>query len=121
METSHLKQKATYLAANGTVDVYGKQKLSTAIEIEVRWEEKSENILEPDGTVTAVTDVVIVDRDIPVRSIMWLGSLLDFNNRATHTDLREVYKFDKTPDIKGRNFRRVCKLVRHSNQLPEVV
>ena len=113
-----LTQKTTYLAISGR-ERSGRPTVSTAVQINTRWEEKSEELLKTDGTTIEVVSVVIVDQDITEGSIMWQGALVDF--ASPYSDLRQVYSFSKIPDIKGRNFRRVCKLTRYSKQLTTIV
>lgn len=117
-ENSSRYQKAVLWAAgvaNG-VDDYGEQKVSAAAELDVRWEERRQEALDPNGETIAVDAVAVVDQDIVVGSIMWLG---DIDDVATPpVDLKQVVAFNKIPDVKGGRFRQTVGLIRFSNKLP---
>lgn len=123
LEVASLHQKAVLWAAaapaDREVDSHGERKVYAAVELKVRWEEGLTEAIDPNGQVVALDAVVIVDRDVEVGSIMWEGEL------GTEEDppisLKEVVSFSKTPDIKGRKFRRVCGLRRYSDELPPLI
>ncbi len=121
LENSSRHQKAVLWAAsaaNGVHD-YGVPKVSAKVQILVRWEERRQEAVDPDGNTIAVDIVAVVDQDIVIGSILWLG---DIDDVATPpVDLKQVVTFSKPPDIKSRNFRRVVGLIRHSNKLPTLV
>lgn len=114
-ETTSRHQKAVLWAANG-FDDYGEPKVDAAVEIDVRWEEKLQEAVDPNGNTVAVDAVAVVNQDIVVGSIMWLGKKDDL--ATPPVDLKQVMAFNKIPDVKGRVFRRTVDLVRYSNELP---
>lgn len=114
-ETTSRHQKAVLWAANGVTD-YGKIKVDAAAEIDVRWEEGLQEAVDPNGETIAIDAMVVVDQDVVVGSIMWLGEKDDL--ATPPVDLKQVVSFNKIPDIKGREFRRTIGLIRFSNKLP---
>lgn len=116
-ETTSRHQKAVLWAASG-FDDNGKVKVAAAVEINVRREEKRTETLDPTGNTIAADATVVVNQDIVVGSIMWLGELEDVADPPVN--LWAVIDFNKIPDIKGRAYRRTVMLMRHSNELPEL-
>ena len=117
-ETANRHQKAVLWAANG-YDTYADIKVSAAVEILVRWEEKQQEILDAQGNSITIEAIVVVNQDIIVGSIMSLGAKVDL--ATPPVGLNQVVTFDKTPDIKGRKYRRVVSLIRFSDELPTIV
>jgi hypothetical protein len=116
IEIGDRTQKAVLWAASGSFDQDGEPTLAAATEITVRWLESQDGTLVVDGNTIQIDAKVIVDRDIPIDSVMWLGALEDI--ATPPVDLKRVAARKHTPDIKGRETRRVLTLVRHSNELP---
>lgn len=114
-----LNQKAVYLRATGK-DPYGKRLVVAAVEIDCRWETRVEQVQDPNGNFIQSSDVVYTKIDIVEGSLMWLGELKDFVQPYSGL-IREVLKFRKIPDLKGRRFRRVSHLVRATDQIPNIV
>lgn len=113
-------QKAVLWPATG-FDDYGKVSISTVtgVEIDVRWEDVQEETLDSNGNTVTTDARVVVDQDITVGSVMWQGALEDV--ASPPTNLKQVVSFGKIPDVKGRENRRVVRLIRFSNKLPSVV
>ena len=114
LEVKDLNQKAVLWVANGN-DTDGEIKVDAKVEINVRWEDNLSSV-GGQGSSIAIAATVVVDRDIAVNDIMWLGALRDVP--ATPTNLRQVADFQKIPNVKGRNYRRTVSLVKYSNELP---
>ena len=117
LETTERNQSAILWTIAGH-DNYGDVTLNDPIEIKVRWEHKQSEQLVPDGSKISVVAEVVVDRDIDLESILWLGTLADLP--TTPTELKQVIFSRKIPDIKGRHYRRVVSLMVYSNSLPEL-
>ena len=68
--------------------------------------------------------VVNVDRDVVEQSLLWLGSAADWYGTGSDAlddedpGLHEVVEFKKTPDLKGRSYRRKLRLRRYQGTLP---
>lgn len=116
-ETTSRHQKAVLWAANG-FDNNGEVKIDAAVEVDVRWEEKQTESLDPTGNTIRSDATVVVDQDIVIGSIMWKGILDDVTTPPV--DLWQVINFSDIPDVKGRVDRRLALLIRYSNELPEL-
>lgn len=120
VEVDCLEQKAVlWSAVLGSFDRHGKQKVSAAVEIDVRWITGNKEVTDSKGNTIGIESTVIVDRAIPVQSILWLGKLS--NLPSPTTNLRKVDVVKETPDIKGRATRRVLFLNKFSDTLPDIV
>lgn len=117
LETSDRKQKAVLWAANG-FDNHGDVKVDAAAEIDVRWEEGQKEALDSLGNRIAIEATVVVDREIIIGSIMWLGEKADL--ATPPVNLKQVAIYSRTPDLKNRKIRRVVLLRKYSNELPEL-
>ncbi len=114
-ELADRKQKAVLWAASGVGD-YGEHKVTAATQLNVRWEEKRREAVGALGNSIAIDATVVVDREVAVGSIMWLGKKDDL--ATPPVDLKEVVDYQEIPDVKNRKRRRVVLLVRYSNELP---
>ena len=116
-------QTAVLWAASGT-DEFAENKVDAAVELDpdkqtgVRWETGNKDWVNNRGVTVAIDSTVVVDRAIPVGSIMWLGKLVDL--ASPPVDLRVVVDYQETPNIKNRNIRRTVLLEKHSDTLPTV-
>jgi len=120
LQTRNRRQKAVYWAANSN-DKFGEVKVDAAIEIKVRWEKDHNEVLDPKGASIVTEATVVVDREIIIGSILWLGALADLPALvADYEDLKQAIVYNETPDIKNiaRKTRRTVKLMKYSNQLP---
>jgi hypothetical protein len=113
-----LNQDAVFWEVNLTENNYGREELKAAVAIKTRWETKNKEVLDSIGNTIGIESTVVVDREIPVGSILWKGKLIDIP--ATPTDLRQVVTYNETPDIKNRYVRRIVGLVKYSNELPNL-
>lgn len=108
-------QKAVLWEASGKDD-YGEVTVDAAAEITVRWAERRREGVDPQGNTIAIDATAVVDREIAVGSIMWLGALVDLPTPLT--DLNQVVNYNSIPDIKGREFYRTVSLIKYGNTLP---
>ena len=118
IETMSRRQKATLWAAGTESTSIGRKKVLPSVEISVRWEDKEQDALNAEGETIRVDSLVVVDRDVAVGSLMWLGEKADWTTSAGN--LREVLSFSKVPNIKGTRFRRTVGLIRYSDDLPPI-
>jgi hypothetical protein len=122
--TASLKQNAVlwsaaYSSGGDPVTIStGQQKVNAAVALKVRWEEKETDSLDADGNTIRLDGVVVVDRDVTIGSILWLGDKKTMPTAPT--DLHEVVTFNKTIAIKGKRYRRVCGVQRYSDSLPPI-
>jgi len=119
IETAFRYQDAVYWAANG-YDDYGEPKLDAAVDLKVRWEDVKDEVVDAKGNTVAIDAIAVIDRDIPVGSVLWQGTIADIpgTSETPSSDLRRVLKFSSIPDIKNRNYRRLVYLRRLSDELP---
>lgn len=115
IEKRNLKDYAVLWIAS-IKDNYGEFKVSTPIEIRVRWESLITASSDPQNTVETNTTDVLVDREIAIGSILWHGKLTNLPD--TLTDLYKVSESDITPDLKNRFYQRSVRITKHSNELP---
>lgn len=89
------------------------------IEINVRWDDTYRQVASPKGTPTVIEAVAVVDRDIPIGSLMWLGTLasLPGTGSSPTQDVMEVHSFNGIPDLKNRVEYREVNLKRFKNVL----
>lgn len=91
----------------------------------VRWVQKVSAVTAPDGSTVTATVRVVVDREIPLHSIMWRGGADDLPGTAQlpEGNLFEVVRYNETGDLKGRaeNTRRTVDLTPFNDTFPEQV
>lgn len=95
-------------------------------EIRCRWESQLVEAVSSalaGGNTVAYQAVAVVDRDVPVGSLLFNGSEDDYFGTGTAgpeetNEMYQVVSFDRIPDVKGRSFRRVCGLARFKDRMP---
>ena len=117
-ETTSRTQKAVLYASSTDHTSQGQKKVAAAVELDVRWEEGQSDALNDRGETIRIDATAVVDQDITVGSLVWLGAKDDLPSPVT--DLKEVVSFSKIPNQKGTVFRRVVGLIRYSNALPPI-
>lgn len=117
-ETTSRHQKAVLYASSTGHTSQGQKKVSAAVELDVRWEEGQSDALNERGETIRVDATVVVDRDITIGSLMWLGAKDDLPSPVT--SLKEVVTFSKIPGLKSQVFRRIVGLIRYSDSLPPI-
>lgn len=83
-------------------DDYGKPLYADAVEIDCRWDDCDEEITLPDGKREFSTSKVIVDRDVSLRGVLWLGELADVTYLDAPKDNEgafEIKKITRTPMV----------------------
>jgi len=105
-----LRQTAVYWAPP-TQDENGEMTYGSPVEIKCRWEDIVTNFIDTKGDEQTSSAVVMVDRDINTKGVLWLGLLTDaqpqpFDNPGAY----EIKKFDKLPDFKAKDFVRTAYL-----------
>ncbi len=117
-EVLNLTDYAVLWAAS-TIGDYGMDKVSSPVEIRVRWEDSAEISGNAQDTVQATPAVIYVDREVTVGSVMWHGEMRNLPDSPTGLWL--VTGYNATPDLKGRNTQRTVTLARYNDTLPDVV
>lgn len=112
IEQSYRRQKAVAWYATGASDAYGQPTVSAVgVELDVRWNDKASEALDPRGNTVRVDATVVTAVDIPIGSRMWLGKLADFDAAAANR-IMQVLTNNATPDLKARVYRRTVGLMR---------
>ena len=106
------------LWAASTVDQYGRFKVSSPVEIQVRWEDATQESGGAEDTVEAWPVTVYLNQAVTVGSIMWHGRMRDLPD--VPTDLHKVSGINTVSDIKGRKYQRTATLTRYTDTLPTV-
>lgn len=97
------------------VDRYGAPSVGDVEELKVRWEVNRRQLRLKDGSTVTLEGDVFVDRDIPIGSHMWLGTLDDYYGSGSGDpaeDLCVVVEQDDAPDIRNRFHQKCVKVMR---------
>lgn len=103
-----MKQKAVYWGLS-TLDAFGKPMYEDPVEIDCRWEKVQEEFVDANGDRVISKAKLIVDRDLELKGVLWLGELEDLietDDPKENDDAWEIRLFKKTPDFKGTKFIR---------------
>lgn len=95
---------------------FGQPKHSTPVEIMARWDGTTREVKGPGGTPVAIDSELIVDREIPIESLVWKGPLASLPSPVTN--VMQVITTDTTRDVKNRAVHYVASLMRYGNALP---
>src|SRR5690606_12008808 len=101
-------------------DVHGEPTFASPVELDVRWEYRNTEEIDPQGNTIVTNALAVVDRDLSVDDCMWLGELADWLGTGTgvvEAEIMRVASFSKIPDVKGRHYRRVARLQRFRGSL----
>jgi hypothetical protein len=113
------KQTAVYWPlgtseSGGTdIDGFGVPVLGTPVQIEVRWEDVTEQFLDKENNPQISRAKVYVDRDVDVGGVLMLGTLedvLDETRAKNNVGAWEIRKFDKIPNLKATEYLRIAIL-----------
>ena len=118
LETACRFQDAVVQIAGTAVtdfDDYGNTQVAAAIGIRVRWEDVKGEVTDPFGNNVSIDARVVVDREILPGSVMWLGVLGSYTSTVTKY---RVVGYNETPDLKGRNRRRMVVLKKLGDTAP---
>lgn len=94
---------AIYWAPDGTDD-YGLKKWKSPIEISVRWEDRSEVVIDAKGNTFITRALVYVDRDVQLLGFLWHGtfhSIKDVNDPLKNEGAYEIRRVDELPDARN--------------------
>ncbi len=116
-----LKQTAVYWPLgseeSGGVDVdeYGRPNYGTAYEIKCRWEDKSIEFLDANGTSKFSQSIVYLKTDVRVGGVLFLGTLLTVTDLLVpkakeNVGSGEIQRFDSLPSLSAKEFLRTAYL-----------
>ncbi len=101
---NNLNQTATYWANTGS-NGFGWFTFSTPVQINCRWIDKQELILDKDGKESLSDAVVSVDQDMSLSDYLYLGTSAAADPKDV-SGTYEIKKTKKTPNLKADKFRR---------------
>lgn len=107
-----LRQIAVYWAPEAA-DEFGQPGYADPIEVKCRWSDVNQQYLSINGDEAVSNAMVLVDRDLKLKGILWLGviaDLTDENNPNANEGSHEIQKFNKVPDVSGKKFVRTAVL-----------
>lgn len=97
-------------------DDYGQPLVREAEEIDCQWEDTESESRDAKGNVITIDATVVVNREIPVGSIIWQGEIVDWlgtgSGGGSDPVLMRVASVSAIHDIKARFYRRVLYLQR---------
>lgn len=119
--TKVLKQKAVYWAPiedgnfeyQAAFDDFGNKRQSEPIELDVRWEDIQEEVVNAAGSTVMVSNKVMVSADVKLGGYLMFGTLDDVDDRDNplgNALTYEIMKFEKIPNIRASEFLRVAYL-----------
>lgn len=104
IETMEFNQKAVLWRRTG-INANAEPRLASPVEISCRWDDtpKAHSGAANDETIR-IDATAIVDRDIPIGSDLWLGTLNDFygvGSAGDEVNVMTVVSSRRVPDLKG--------------------
>lgn len=117
-ETMDLHDTAVLWVRSGK-DKYNEPTVTAPIEVMVRWTFTDSRMVNKNGDEVQLDAEVVVSRDVPYDSLLWLGTLSDWQGVGSggqDTELMQVKVKRYAQDIKGRNTRRTLGLMRYKNK-----
>lgn len=104
-----LNQKAVYWTPSvddgtGLGHVY-----DDPVEIDCRWTDKFEIIVDAMGKEVTSKTYVLADRDLSIEGVLWLGKLADLESSSdpfANTSAWKIIAFHKIPDASAKKFLR---------------
>ncbi len=103
--------------------IAGEPELDEPVELEVRWERTKRDARRADGTIINLDASLVLDQEVAVGSIVWIGTLADWYGSGSaamlsqRADLYRVETYEEVPDVKGREVRREAGLRKHRGTL----
>lgn len=106
--SSILKQKAVYWAPK-ELDKNGNPVFDEPVEVKCRWTDMQRLYLKPNATQSVSRCIVLVDRDLLIGGMIWLGKLADVEDQDEPSENKGAYiieAFNKVPDVSAHKFVR---------------
>lgn len=122
LETLDRTQPAVLWPARGVND-QGEILVADPVSLMVRWVQKRRETQDSSGNPVALDATAVVDRQIEIGSLMWLGHLKDLPPGTSFTgddaiELMQVQSYNFALDLKGRFTRHSVGLMRYRQALP---
>jgi len=103
-----MRQRCVYWAPS-TLDDFGKPTWHTPVEIDCRWTDEIEEFINPLGERELSRAKLIVDRDLEIKGVVWLGELVDVVDAIVpknNPNAWEILQTKKTPNFRGNKYLR---------------
>lgn len=122
-ETSHRLQYIVLWAATNRADRHGQMKVTDVpVELLVRYDDSRREVPDGNGNTITIDASAIVDQDVPLKSVVWVGRLADLQIGTAFAfedgPLMTVAFFNKVPDVRNRQAFREIMLTRYRGALP---
>lgn len=98
-----LNQIATYWAPTSTKDRYGQLVLSAPVRIKVRWEDRSELFIDPDGNEARSVARIYCDRNLQEGGWLYLGSS-NISTPGSVSGAKVIRQVRRSPSISNDEF-----------------
>jgi len=117
--TTMRKQTAVYwppgseASGGADFDDYGQPLYATPVELLCRWEDKSEEFINANGTRELSHSLVYVGQDVRPGGALLLSALVDVSDLVipkNNAGAWEIKRFDKIPTLKADKFLRIAYL-----------
>ncbi len=119
IETADLEQTAALWAATGGYDRYGEPEVAASpVDVACRWNDAKGEVGGADGHRISYDASVVLDREVPVGSRMYLGSAEDWagtGSGGTVSEVLRVVHMAVTVSLKNRFTRYEAKLARYKD------
>lgn len=127
LEVCDLNDDAVLWPVAGNADPNGQDRVSDRpVGVRVRWNDSFTEVRDPQGNTVAIEATVVADRRIDKGSVLWHGKVSDLPAGTGFAledvpDLMQVYSWNGTQSLNGRNTRHELKLMRLKSSLPGTV
>ena len=119
VEEMDLIHKAVLFEYTGSNTAYNEPRLSNPVEISCRWRERRTQTVTVEGQAVGLDATVVVNRIIPVGSLMWKGRLSAWDD-TLQDELMRVETVSGGDELRGVFTRRTVGLTRYKADLPGV-
>lgn len=110
--TKVLKATCVYWAP-GAYDAFGQATFESPVELNCRWADTVQEVMNDEGTLVLSKANVMVNEDVEVQGVLMLGELSDIvypDDPKRNTNAYEIIQFSKIPNIKYTEYVRVAFL-----------
>jgi hypothetical protein len=122
-------QDAVLWEAHPSPDSFGQVRVIDPVDLKVRWVPTRREIADGKGGIILLDAQAVVYQNVPVGSIMWLGTVDDWDESGLgvgtgNTEDAELYivqTFKKASDVKNIMTRYELGLQRYKQELPAIV
>jgi hypothetical protein len=106
-----LKQRAVYWTPLGQDPQTGVMQFDEAIEVKCRWVDDNQLFINANGEEAVSKCLVMVDRDMEIGGVLWLGNLVDLEDQdepMENEGANIIQGWKKVPDVAAKKFVRTA-------------